>query len=134
MHLLLSFHDLCLFLNLDTRNYNNSGRTTPKVTTLRGVLITLSTFSISFYSIRDIKCYFLHLEHHLSSSKPHSLFSTETHVSGLSTVVVMLFLPTFSILSVHPLLTVPLIYAMLYALVPLIDAMLYALVTSGHCI
>ncbi|MPC60571.1 hypothetical protein E2C01_054622 [Portunus trituberculatus] len=42
---------------------------------------TLSFFFINFCNIRDLRSYFQSVEHHLSSTKLHLLFHTETQLS-----------------------------------------------------
>ena len=55
------------------------GRTALPVSTLS--VLTHTFFSINFCNIRGLRSNFQSVEHHLSSTKPHLLFLTETQVS-----------------------------------------------------
>ena len=56
------------------------GQIAPLLTTL-GVLTLPNTFSIDFCNIRGLRSNFQFVEHHLSSTKPHLLFLTQTQLS-----------------------------------------------------
>ena len=58
----------------------------------------LTFFSINFCNIRGLRSNFQSVEHHLSSTKPHLLFLTETQVSEATNNSPILFPPTLSVL------------------------------------
>ena len=57
------------------------GRTALSVSTVSVLTLPLTFFSINFCNIRGFRPNFKSVEHHLSSTKPHLLFLTETQVS-----------------------------------------------------
>ncbi|MPD01860.1 hypothetical protein E2C01_097405 [Portunus trituberculatus] len=68
---------------------------------------SLNFFYINFCNMRGLSSNFQSVEHHLSSTKPHLLFLTETQLSEATS----LFPPTFFIFIFVPKLDVASMYA-----------------------
>ncbi|MPC47542.1 hypothetical protein E2C01_041291 [Portunus trituberculatus] len=86
----------------------------PLVNDLKCLDTSLNFFYINFCNIRGLRSNFQSVEHHLSSTKPHLLFLTETQLSGAtdsSPFSVSSYFPTFSILIFNPKLDVASMYA-----------------------
>ena len=87
-----------------------------------------SSFFINFCNIRGLFTNFPFVEHHLSSSKPHLLFLTETRCLSVLTANLILLPPTVSILNFQPKAVVEhMCSTMLFALVSLIWSLLNSL-------
>src|ERR1700755_729713 len=92
-----------------------------------------SSFFINFCNIRGLFSNLHFVEHHLSFSRPHLLFLTETQVSECSDANPTLFPPTVSILNFQPKADVAHMCAtMLSVLVSLILSLLNAQLNGSN--
>ena len=79
-----------------------------------------NTFTLDFCNIRGLRSNFQSVEHHISFTKPHLLFVTETQVLLLLTTALSLFPLNFSILIFKQKLAVEHICVTTFTLVPTI--------------